>query len=191
MKRLLVVTSIAVLMAATPALAGIGKHNGEIGFDFGYAQFDKDLADKNGARATLRGGFHVTDWFQIEGEDVYMATSETVAGTDIDTSIAAFFVNGVFNFHPGRGGVVPFVLGGIGLTTIREKLSPGGRLDDTGGTSQIAAGSRFFLGRNKRAAVRVEASVMRHKTSGLIIPSQDFTEKILTAGFTWRLGGER
>ena len=30
---------------------------------------------------------------------------------------------------------------------------------------------------------------MRHKTSGLIIPSQDFTEKGLTAGLTWRLGG--
>ncbi len=189
MKRLLI--AIAALPAVTPALAGIGKHNGEIGFDFGYADFDQDLSDTNGARVTIRGGYHFADWFQIEGEDVGMATSGSVGALDVDTTIGAFFVNGVFNFHPGRGSVVPYVLGGVGLATIRLDYNLFGNEDDTGGASQFAVGSRFFFGRNKRAAVRLEASVMHHKTSDLIIANQTFTEKSLTAGFTWRLGGEK
>jgi len=188
MKRLLTVLVIAALAAVTPALAGIGRHNGEIGFDFGYADFDQDLSDTNGARVTIRGGFHFCDWFQIEGEDVGMASSSSSGPVKVDTTIGAFFVNGVFNFHPGGGSVVPYVLGGVGLATIRLDFNPG-KADDTGSASQFAVGSRFFFGRNKRAAFRLEAGVMHHKTSNLIITSQTFTEKSLTAGFTWRLGG--
>jgi len=191
MKRLLAVAVIAALPAVAPALAGIGRHNGEIGFDFGYAGFDRDLSDANGARATIRGGYHVSDWFQIEGEDVGMGTSGSAGALDADTTIGAFFVNGVFNFHPGRGAVVPYVLGGIGLATIRLDFNLSGKADDTGGASQLAAGCRFFFGSRGRAAVRLEASVMHHRTSDLVIASQTFTEKSLTAGFTWRLGGRR
>jgi outer membrane protein with beta-barrel domain len=192
MKRLIIVVlAIAALPAVTPALAGIGKHNGEIGFDFGYTDFDQDLSDSNGARFAIRGGYHFSDWFQLEAEDVGMATSASVGLLDTDTTIGAFFVNGVFNFHPGKGSVVPYVLGGVGLATIRIDYNLFGNADDTGGASQFAFGSRFFFGRNKRAAFRLEASLMRHKTSDLIITNQDFTEKSLTAGFTWRLGRQR
>jgi outer membrane protein with beta-barrel domain len=189
-KRLLVSLSVTTLLAAGPASAGIGAHNGEIGFDFGYGDFDNDLAGKNGARVALRGGYHFTDWFQIEGESMGTGTTETVAGTEIDTTIAAFLVNGVFNFHPGHGSVVPYILGGLGFTTVRERLTPGGRIDDTGGASQLAAGSRFFFGSRKQVALRLGAGLMWHKASDLIVPGQTFVEKSLMAGFTWRIGAD-
>ena len=189
-KRLNVVLCVVVLSAATPAAAGIGARNGEIGFDFGYADFDNDLAGKNGARVAVRGGYHFTDWFQIEGESVAMGTTETAAGTEIDTTIAAFLVNGVFNFHPGHGSAVPYVLGGLGFATVRERLTPGERLDDTGGASQLAAGGRFFFGSRKQVALRLEAGLMWHKTSDPIAPGRTFVEKSLTAGFTWKIGND-
>ena len=188
MKRLPVILSLTALLVAAPAAAGIGARNGEIGFDFGYADFDNDLAGKNGARVTLRGGYHFTDWFQIEGESVAMGTTETSAGIEIDTTIAAFLVNGVFDFHPGRGSVAPYVLGGLGLATVRVRLTPGERLEDTGGASQLAGGGRFFFGARKQVALRLEAGLMWHKTSDPIAPGRTFVEKNLTAGFTWRIG---
>ena len=187
MKRHILAALVAALTAAVPAIAGIGGHNGEIGFDFGYTDFDQDLSDSNGGRLAIRGGYHFTDWFQIEGEDVGMGSSGSIGGQNVDTTIGAFFVNGVFNFHPGKGSVVPYVLGGAGLATIRLNFNPG-HANDTGGASQIAAGCRFFFCSKKRTALRLEASVLHHKTSDLIISNQTFTEKSLTAGFTWRLG---
>ena len=192
MRRVLMALTISILLPVGPALAGIGKHNGEIGFDFGSGRFDRNLTDSTGARFTIRGGYHFTDWFQIEGENVGMATSGPLGGVDSDVTIGASFVNGVFNlFHSKNGVVVPYVLGGVGLATVRIHFDGFGNDDDTGGASQLAIGSRFFFGRHKGAAVRVEADLMRHRTTGFAIADQRYREKSFTAGFTWRLGARR
>ena len=192
MRERLLTALLLLLVATAPALAGVKKGNGELGFDFGLADLDSDLTGESGARFTLRGGYHISDWFQIEAMDAGMAADGSPLGSSTgDTLIGAFFINGVFNFHPGKGSVVPYVLVGLGLATVRIDL-PGGELEDTGGASQFAAGSRFFFGKTKRTAVRVEAGVMRHDTSDLFInEDESFSETWLTAGFTWRLGSEK
>lgn len=195
MKRLLVLTLAPVLLVATPALAGIGGQNGEIGFDFGYTDVDADLSGNGGARLAFRGGYHFTRLFQIEGQSVGMAADDTTTGgTDVTTIIGAFFVNGVFNFHSPKNHVVPYVLAGVGIATVRLDFDFFGEVEDTGGAWQIAGGSRFFFGRSKRAALRLEASFMKHRTTDLFISPGDgeaFSEASLTAGFTWRIGDEK
>ncbi len=192
MRRFLIALIVPILLSAGPALAGIGKHNGEIGFDFGATRFDKNLNDSTGARFTIRGGYHFTDWFQIEGENVGMAASGPAGGVDTDVTIGATLVNGVFDlFHSKNGVVVPYVLGGIGLATVRIQFDGFGTDDDTGGASHLAVGSRFFFGRHKGVAVRLEADLMRHRTTGLAIADQRYSETSYTAGFTWRLGARR
>lgn len=185
--RILMCVLLSLLACTAPALAGVGKRNGEIGFDFGWAGFDSDLTDDSGGRFTIRGGFHFSDWFQLEAEDIGMG-ADNIGGTSTDLIVGAFFINGVFNFHPGEGNtVVPYVLAGVGLATTRFDFGGGGREDDTGGASQFAAGSRFFFGKTKRAAVRIEVSMLRHETSNLFIEGT-FTDEAATVGFTWRLG---
>src|SRR5262249_11548029 len=101
----------AWVLCATPVWAGIGGHNGEIGFDFGGASLDKGLTDKDAARASIRGGYHFTSLLQIEGQDVGLRAKDSSGGTDTTTSVFAVFANAVFNFHPGRRNVVPYLLG--------------------------------------------------------------------------------
>lgn len=183
---------LAALLVTAPAYAGIGGHNGEIGFDFGVTDVDGDLASGSAGRLSLRGGYHFTDLFQIEAQDIGMGASlDSSGGSSGDLVIGAFLLNGVFNFHPGDGRGVPYLLGGLGFATVRQEFNVGGHVSDTGSAMQLAAGSRFFFGKTKRAAVRLEISVMRHKTSDLFIATRNFTERSLTAGFTWRLGAPK
>ena len=91
------------LLAAvvSPAAAGIGQGNGEIGFGFGFMDFDSNMNAETGGRFSIRGGYHFTNLFQLEGQIL----SANV--TDFDrpgyefqnTSMGAFLVNGVFNFQ--------------------------------------------------------------------------------------------
>ena len=92
MKRRLLVSSLVALLSAGPALAGIGKGDGEIGFDLGYTEFDQNLTGQNGARLALRGGYHVTRLFQIEGQ---VAVNIKGVMTKIDAAAVLTLMGGV------------------------------------------------------------------------------------------------
>src|SRR5262249_42886720 len=166
-------------------------HNGEIGFDFGGASLDKGLTDKDAARASIRGGDHLTAPLQIEGQDVGPRAKDSPGGARTTPRGLALFPHAGVHFYPGRGNVVPYFLGGVGLATVKIEDSSG-NADDTGGAWQIAAGTRFFFGAAKRAALRLEYAHMTHKTSGLVfggllLDQDHFKDDSFTLGFTWRL----
>ena len=64
----LLAAGLCALLSATPALAGIGKGNGEIGFDFGATDFDQNVSRQSAGRLSFRGGYHVSRLFEVEGE---------------------------------------------------------------------------------------------------------------------------
>ena len=67
----------------------------------------------------------------------------------------SLFVDAVFNFHPNDN-IVPYVLVGIGSTTLEFDGGILGSVDDDATSFQAAAGSRFFVGAAKKMAIRVE-----------------------------------
>ena len=178
----------AALLAAclaAPAAAGIGPGDGEIGFDFGSTDFDSNVTAKSGSRLVFRGGYHLSRHFEIEGQEACSGATEHVTPDDLNITLCTAMANGVVNFHSPGGNIVPYVLGGLGQA--RLKLDGGGlNEEDTAAASQVAVGSRFFFGASKRAAFRVDYSVLREKTFG-----ERSTHRNLVVGFTWRLGKGR
>ena len=187
--RLLSAGVVAWLVLATPAHAGIGKGNGEIGFDFGGTQFDQDLGGTGLARLALRGGYHATSLFEIEGEAsaAFNVTTDHPYGSsrkslNFENQLDAYFVNGVFNFHAHRGQIVPYVLGGVGIAYVTPRdFGP----RDSGEATQLAVGSRFFFGEDDHVAFRVEVSQLWASYLDTTTTHPSFV-----IGFTWRLGGD-
>jgi opacity protein-like surface antigen len=169
------------LLANMPAGAGIAKGNSEVGFAFGFTQFDDNVTDDTGGRFDIRGGYLFSDLFQLEGQ-ISASVAPEVEGTPIDLTISTFFVNAVFNFHPGPQ-IVPYALVGLGSANL--ELSNGGSFDDDSSAWQIAGGSRFFFGKSKRPSVRVEISYLSEDTF-----DEGSNHISATIGFSWRLGKE-
>ena len=182
MKRCLLILCAAMLLGS-PALAGIGKGNGEIGFDFGATGFDSEVTGKSAFRLAFRGGYHFSKWFELEGESsasVHIAR-EGFNKVEADIVLATVFVNGVLNFHSTSGNVVPYLLAGIGRARLDFPLA---NVNDTGAARQFAAGCRFFFGDHDQVAFRLQAGRLMEDSFG-----ETSTHTNYVAGFTWRLGG--
>ena len=183
MKRLASVALVQVLLAITLAEAGIGAKNGEFGFDFGYAGFDADFPGGNGGRLAVRGGYHLTSLFQIEGQYSASYDFDTGSSSPSHVQLSSATVNGVFNFHPGGGNIVPYGLAGAGYVDLLSDFPDG---DDTSVGWQAGIGSRFFFGDHDQVAFRLEYVRLFSDLAG-VSTKHDFA----TAGFTWRLGAGR
>ena len=82
---------------------------------------------------------------------------------------------------------MPYVLVGTGIANVDydswfDEL-PGRNADDTSIAFQVGGGSRFFFGKAKKVAVRVDLNFLTEKTF-----EESSTHERLTVGFTWRLG---
>src|SRR5438445_680954 len=166
MKRLVILGAILVLAASAPATAGVGSGNGELGFDLGWTDFDSSVTNATGGRAVFRGGYHITDLFELEGHIGCSAATDTSLGFDVDIALCTSLVDAVFNFRNRSGNIVPYVLGGIGSARSEEKAL-GLSVTSDASAYQFAAGIRFFVGSNKKMAWRVEASSLTETTSDI------------------------
>jgi opacity protein-like surface antigen len=173
MRKAMWILAVVALVAVIPANAG----SGEIGVDLGHTDFDSNVTDESGTEYAVRGGWHFTKLFEVEGQ--YGDSSADAATGDV--SLSRLMVNAVFNFHPTPS-IQPYCLGGIGQARM-EFDSPLGSVDDSGNAYQLALGSRFLFGAEKRAGVRVEVSTVSEE-------SFDETSRHmnLNVGFTWQIG---
>jgi opacity protein-like surface antigen len=181
MKHIISLFAVFVLMVSTPALASIGEGNTEVGVDFGLTNFDSNTSDETGLTMGVRGGYHFTDLFELEGQIASSSADDEVAGTDVDINATSLFVNGVFNFHPTQN-IVPYVLVGIGTTDVEVDVA-GTEFDDSATATQAGFGSRFFFGPSKKVAVRVEVSFINEDTF-----DEDSTHTNILGSLTWKLG---
>ncbi len=190
-------------MIAAPAFGGVFEGNGEIGFDLGWVDLDGRNNDEEG-RVTFRGGYHFTDYFQLEGQILGIGTG----GPERVEALGGIFANAVFNWHAAET-VVPYVLVGLGAVEMESfpysayHCHDQGRTchhshhghddrhgyyddDQASGAVQVAVGSRFFFGRG-RTAFRIEGSLLAFE--------DDFDRErellSLSVGLTWRLGKYR
>jgi opacity protein-like surface antigen len=174
-----------VFSAAAPAAAGMGKGDGEIGFDFGVTDLDIDYAYRNDGAAglTFRGGYFLTDMLEIEGQLGAYASTNLVWS---DVTLRTLMVDVVFNFRPDTS-VMPYALVGAGVANVDYDqwfdLLPGPGIDDSSAALQVGGGSRFFFGKAKKVAVRVDLAFLIEETF-----DNSSTHARFTAGFTWRLG---
>jgi hypothetical protein len=183
MRRMAIVGMFAVLLAGSPALAGIGKGNGEIGFDFGATSFDSEVSSKAAGRLVFRGGYHFSKWFELEGESSVSAHVD-YRGTlnrRADIVLQTLFLNAVLSLHSQSGNVVPYLLLGMGRASLDF---PRANLEDSGAAKQFGVGCRFFFGDAGRAAFRLQAGRLMEDTF-----DETSTHTNYVAGFTWRLGG--
>jgi len=178
--RLLGLATMAcgLLLAVPTATAGIGEGNWEVGFGLGVTEFDSELTDDSGSYLDVRGGYFLTDRFQLEGQASDASSDEDF----VDISITTLFANAVFNFRSGQE-VVPYVLVGAGSTTL--EVEGFGTAEDDASAVQVAAGSRFFVGSRKKMAIRVELNAISEDTF-----DERSTHFNLAVGLTWRIGAE-
>jgi opacity protein-like surface antigen len=181
MKKILYAAFIVLFVFSAPALAEIGQGNGEIGFDYGSTDYDSDTGLDSSDSLSLRGGYFMTRLFQIEGQYISANSKTDVLGTEIEASTDIMMVNGVFNFHPKKE-ITPYVLVGVGRADVALDMT-GASTDDSSMAYQIAAGSRFFFGKSKRAAFRVDLSRVSQDTF-----DETTTNTTFAGGFSWRLG---
>lgn len=181
MKKILSVAMVAFFALTVPALAGIDEGNGEVGFDYGNTDYDSNTGMDTSDSLSLRGGYFMSRMFEIEGQYINADDSTNVLGTSISTDMNLLMVNGVFNFHP-REEIIPYFRVGVGRADL-EVSSPIVTADDSSMAYQFGGGSRFFFGKAKRAAFRVDLSWVTEDTF-----DQSSTHTTFAGGFSWRLG---
>jgi opacity protein-like surface antigen len=190
MKRILCLALLVVLALAAPAFAGSpGNKNhsgngGEIGFGVGQTDVSSDTAGIDSAQVLgVRGGYHLNNQFQVEGQFASASDSGSISGTDVDTTMRLYMVNGVMNFHPHKKEIVPYVMAGIGRADVSVDAG-GTTASDDSVAYQIGGGTRIFFGKSKTMAFRADLSMLRDTTF-----SDSSTLTTVTAGITWKLGG--
>ena len=177
MKKILSIVMVAFFAMIVPALAGIDEGNGEIGFDYGNTNYDSNTGLDSSDSLSLRGGYFMTRMFEIEGQ--FINSDESTFGGNVDMDF--LMVNGVFNFRP-REEIIPYFRVGLGRANV-EVSAPGFNVDDSSVAYQFGGGSRFFFGKTKRAAFRVDLSFVTEDTF-----DQSSTHTTFAGGFSWRLG---
>jgi len=181
MKHMISLFAVLVMMVSTPALASLGQGSTEVGVDLGRTNFDSNTFDEAGLTMGVRGGYHFTDLFELEGQIASSSADDTIAGLDVDLDATTVLVNGVFNFHPTQN-IVPYVLVGIGTTDVKVDIS-GLKVDDSSTATQAGFGSRFFFGQSKKVGVRVEVSFLNEDTF-----DESSTHTNILGSLTWKLG---
>jgi hypothetical protein len=179
MKRWMI-ADLCTFVCLTPLRADPASGKGEIGFDFGATRFDSDVTGKSGFRLALRGGYHFTRLFELEGEisDSAHYTWDQEPTGDADLRLTSILLNGVLNIPSSTGRLVPYLLAGFGSARLDF---PRSGPNDTGDAWQAGAGCRFFMG--PHAAFRLQVTRMREKSFDV---NKDHLHYV--AGFTWRLG---
>jgi opacity protein-like surface antigen len=191
MKRILCLALLVVLALGAPAFAGSGSNKanksgngGEIGFGVGQTDVSSDTSGLGSAQVLgIRGGYHLNDQWQVEGQFSSSSDSGTISGTDVDTTTRLLMVNGVMNFHPKKKEFVPYVMAGIGRADVSVDAT-GTSVSDNSVAYQIGGGTRIFFGKTKVMAFRADLSLLRDTAF-----SDSSTLTTLTAGITWKLGG--
>src|SRR6266481_49214 len=124
----------------------------------------------------VRGGYHLNDQWQIEGQIASSSESGDVAGTSVNSTMRLYMVNGVMNFHPRNKEYMPYVMAGIGRADVS--------VNDNGVAYQVGGGTRIFFGKTKTMAFRADLALMKENTF-----SDSTTFTTVSAGITWKLGG--
>lgn len=193
--------TVLLSLLSLPAMAQLGPGQWEVGFDLGGTELDNQRGGDTGVSLSVRGGYHFTKFFQLEGQ-VRAVELENDFGPE-DVALTMFFVNAVFNFHPTEH-IVPYVLVGLGEAETevyedydhyydddhhrnrRHRDHRDFRTIDSADAGQVAVGSRFFVGEKKRLAIRIEAAMIFEE--GFDNNNEHIT---VAGGLTWRLGGGR
>ena len=180
MRKTLAFGLFSALVLALPASAEI-ESKAEVGAGFGYTSIDSNKSvsgsGDSGTAIGVRGGYNFTKLFELEGE----IADTTSSDSGVDIGMNTYMVNAVFNFHPNDA-IVPYVLGGLGHTSLSVD-TPFGDASDSSSAFQLAAGSRFFFGAKKQAGLRVEIASLMEDTF-----NENSTHTDLNVGFVWRFG---
>jgi len=185
MKRILCFAMFVVVALGAPAFAATpaGK-TGEIGFAVGQSDVNSNASGSDTAQFLgVRGGYHVTDQFQVEGQFASSSESADVSGTNVDTTMHLYMVNGVMNFHPRKKEIVPYVMAGVGHADVAVDAS-GSKVNDGSVAYQVGGGTRIFFGKSKRMAFRGDLTLLRENSF-----NDSSTITTVTGGITWKLGG--
>ncbi len=164
---------------SAPAAAQLTDRQWEWGFSVGSANVDSSSEDFDlDLRVDFRGGYLFTDQFELEAQLIQ-------ADAVLDAQIRALMLNAVFNFRPDQS-IVPYVLVGAGYSELDDINLFGSApdLEEESGAYQVGVGSRFFLGQQRRMALRLELSSLWIDTD--LFDGDRHTS--LTAGLSWTVG---
>lgn len=152
----------------------MGPGKGEFGLDGLALRRDTSINQSTAYGLRVRGGYHFTGRFQLEG---------LVAGAIDEEALctATILLGGAFAFRPGRK-VEPYVALAAGQAA-REVETATGYSEDSGLAGHLMVGSRFFFSKAHVLALRVEGGMESENTFGTTTNHATFA-----LGITWRMG---
>lgn len=170
--------ALAGLALPFPALAQVQDGDFEIGFGLGIVRLDGALTDEEDLRAEVRGGWFLSDHFELELQ------AARLDGGLFNETLDLAMVNAVWNFQPSQR-AVPYVLAGVGQGRLSGDRAGSffetDEFEETGLAYQAAAGLRYFF--TPRFALRVEAALTFDETL-----EETSRAESATAGLVWRIG---
>jgi OOP family OmpA-OmpF porin len=180
----------AVVLLATPALAG--QRDGAFSLSplAGYHVFEGDQRIEDGGSYGLAIGYNVTRHWAIEADARYTATeSDLPAGFNDDIDLWTLGVNALYHFNPD-GPFVPYLAAGFGGMIFQTDLP--GRDDDEDFMLNAGAGFKYYF--NPDIALRVDARYVADLHSDRNYdqdPGSDDLDSNLIAsiGLTFQFGG--
>lgn len=184
MKKYLGVALLASAVCFVPTHAAIGQGSSEIGVNYGSTSYDSNTGLSSSDTMAVRGGYFLTDMFQIEGQYATADANSKDFGSDVKATTDLMMVNGVFNFM-NKKTITPYALVGMGQAKVSVDATGLPSSNDSGTAYQVGAGSRFFFGKEKRAAFRIDVSRLTQDTF-----SEKSTNTTVAGGFSWRFGGK-
>jgi len=166
----------ALLFAALLVLAGLPSEalakGFELGVGLGAMKLDDNLVGEEEPRYELRLGYLLSDDFELE-----LQYAETTSVLDLELRLV--MVNAVFNLRKNAH-LVPYTLVGAGVATLKVTPLSEAPVEDDALAYQTAVGLRLYFGQGKRAALRVELSLLGEEA---FFSSSHMS---LTTGVGWR-----
>ncbi|HXH28675.1 MAG TPA: porin family protein [Candidatus Polarisedimenticolia bacterium] len=181
MKRMFCLAVVVLSVIAVPSFAANAKGSAELGFDYGNTQLDSNTGFDSASSLAVRGGYFFNPMFEVEGQIAHTSQDTTSAGVNVDGKSRLYMVNGVFNFYP-KDELTPYVMAGVGVAD-NQVEALGQTVSDSSVAYQVGAGSRFYFGKSKRTAFRVDVSLVNESTF-----DQSSTHTNYSGGFTWKIG---
>ena len=146
-----------MLGGAAWAQEGIRRGDFEVGMDIGWTGFGSDLVKPNGSRMSFFGGYFITHGIALQADITCLGGNERAPADNTAFTMCTGSICGALDFRL-RASLVPYVRLGVGQAQLDRGAEAGVfDIEERSAALQAGAGSRFYLGKLKRVAVRVDA----------------------------------
>jgi opacity protein-like surface antigen len=152
-----IVSSMVLLAGPAWAQGGARRGDVEVGMDLGWTGFRSDMVEPNGSRLSVHGTYFVIRGVGLVADITCLGGNERAPSGSPNFTMCTGSVGGSLDLRV-RADVVPYVRIGVGQTQLDRGAQAGTfDIEDRSVALLAGAGSRIYLGKRRRVALRADA----------------------------------